>query len=123
MTMLIMALCLSASPMDYAAFQKTIGGGATQTAYSNVQKPAGVEGVEVVIPGTTGVYRCWKAKDGRLMMQEVPAQKPATFRQAGVPVHRSHNCPVCGRNQYAIAGWNRDGTHTHTCSAGHSWRH
>jgi len=46
---------------------------------------------------------------------------PQTFR--GSDYHPPHDCPVCGRAQYVISGFNPDGTHNHTCSAGHTWRH
>lgn len=36
----------------------------------------------------------------------------------------SHNCPECGRSQFGVSGRGpTPGSHTHTCSAGHSWWH
>jgi hypothetical protein len=34
-----------------------------------------------------------------------------------------HTCNRCGRSQYIIERFNADGTHTHRCACGFSWRH
>ena len=73
-------------------------------------------------PGEPGAYRCW-LENGTPVMQRkgVAATTAQPFR--GSNYHPSHNCPVCNRAQYVISGFNPDGTHNHTCSAGHTWRH
>lgn len=35
-----------------------------------------------------------------------------------------HQCPACGRSQYTVDGFNRDGTHRHRCPVdGTVWSH
>jgi hypothetical protein len=56
-------------------------------------------------------------------MQRKGVAAPAVGTFRGSDYHPSHDCPVCNRAQYVISGFNPDGTHNHTCSAGHTWRH
>lgn len=71
----------------------------------------------------------WERREGELW-KLVPDNKgvgtaPRTFR-AGTTYYSGHNCPSCNRSQYYVSGWNRDGTHNHTCSApncGTVWSH
>jgi len=67
-------------------------------------------------------YRWVKRGDGPWKLErvapEVAVPKGATFRD------KSHNCPACGRSQYTVDGFNRDGTHRHRCPVdGTVWGH
>lgn len=68
-------------------------------------------------------YQWQKVGDGPWTLVKIgaPAVAPSgTFR---VPYHSGHDCPACGRQQFVVSGFNADGTHNHTCAAGHTWRH
>lgn len=55
------------------------------------------------------------------LVRKVVSQSAATFRQRD-----PHACPNCGRLQFVISGFNRDGTHTHVCpdpGCRTAWRH
>ena len=79
---------------------------------------------------TTTTYRqeTVRGTDGRLytvltpITTAAPAVAASGFQSGGF--WPSHQCPVCGRAQYNVSGWNRDGTHNHTCPLdGTTWRH
>ncbi len=87
-------------------------------------------------PGTkVGVWTAWldhatgapvwtpwdKLHDDPVEMRVPGVARPtATFPE----FDPDHRCNRCGRTQYVVAGWNRDGTHNHVCPAcGNSWRH
>jgi hypothetical protein len=72
--------------------------------------------------GEPGTYECF-LDGGRPVMQRKGVAAPAASPFRGSDYHPSHDCPVCNRAQYVISGFNPDGTHNHTCSAGHTWRH
>lgn len=74
----------------------------------------------------------WRATDGRMavwMWPSDPQLKPKFVRYLAPAVasstfHAGHDCPACGRSQYVVNGYNRDGTHNHTCPAcSTTWRH
>lgn len=73
-------------------------------------------------PAGRGIWKC-ELVNGKPKMLEVTfgaarAVPRPTFRHAG------HDCPACGRHQFVVAGWNRDGTHTHRCPrCGAAWSH
>lgn len=54
---------------------------------------------------------------------EVVPPKPAiSFRDGSF--NPSHTCPSCKTQQFVVARFNTDGTHTHTCpKCGTSWKH
>ena len=91
---------------------------------ARVQRGGTVEFVAPLpgFPGEPGAYRAWMENGTPVMQRKGVAVTTAQpFR--GSDYHPSHDCPVCGRAQYVISGFNPDGTHNHTCSAGHTWRH
>lgn len=63
------------------------------------------------VKGSDGVYR-------PTTTDAAPAvAAPRTFRDP-------HACPACGRLQFVVSGWNRNGTHSHTCPRdGTTWSH
>jgi len=117
-----------APPAEFRAFDPPAAVAPAAPTYADVlvRVRAG-EAVEFTaplagFPGERGAYRCW-LENGTPVMQRkgVAVTTAQPFR--GSDYHPSHNCPVCNRAQYVISGFNPDGTHNHTCSAGHTWRH
>lgn len=71
-------------------------------------------------------YLYEKHADGfyrRVPGQSAPEVAQQTFRPSSI-YNPTHNCPTCGRSQYVVDSFNRDGTHNHRCPAdGTVWRH
>ncbi len=114
----------------YAAVLDRVGRGETLVVYAGVKKPKDAPKGAVSVPRipgeVAGVYRC-RLADGRPVMEPYTPAAPGvaapTFRP-GTNYDPDHTCNNCGRQQYVVSGWNRDGTHTHTCAnCGTSWRH
>lgn len=66
----------------------------------------------------------------RLPPAEVAAPDPFRAGSDLPPKHADHRCPSChyesppNSGTWIVRGWNRDGTHTHSCpKCGASWRH
>lgn len=74
----------------------------------------------IAYPKPTPAPRLVESYPVPMRYQPMPARREVV---PTVPFHAGHDCPVCGRSQYVIAGFNADGTHTHICAAGHAWRH
>ena len=73
------------------------------------------------VTGPDGTTRFVPATSAVVPAPGVPVPYP--FRR-GPAFDGDHQCNQCGAHQYDIAGWNADGTHTHTCGrCGSSWRH
>ena len=88
-----------------------------QTTYS--RRPNATGGEQIVFPDGGPTPPDDRGTTTRPAAPGVAAPQP--FRGG---VHAGHNCPSCGTAEYRVAGFNRDGTHTHTCPrCGTSWRH
>ena len=73
------------------------------------------------LPGTASDD---EVQDAARRLEVKPVEVPVPVFRSSVQFHAGHSCPGCGRSQFVVAGWNRDGTHTHVCPAcGTGWRH
>lgn len=71
-------------------------------------------------------YQWVKRGDGPWKLEPnapgVAVPKGATFQQQGRG--DGHQCPACGRSQYVVDSFNRDGSHNHRCALdGTVWTH
>lgn len=78
---------------------------------------------EVEWKDTTGRMARWSwPSDPRLQPVFIGYVAPAVATTGNF--HAGHQCPTCGRSQFTISGYNRDGTHNHACAYdGTTWRH
>lgn len=74
-------------------------------------------------------WQRWPGEDWKLVKVEATAPGVVVGQPFHRPVvgggyHAGHACPNCGAAQFAVSGFNRDGTHNHVCPrCGTSWRH
>lgn len=119
--LLFMTLTVGAPPTDAELARAAV---AVQVAMLSPAPPDIGPADEITGPAPPGQE--WKRYPGQSWKLYPIAKAPEVAAPSGAsfPVDRSHTCAKCGREQRTVAGFNRDGTHTHVCpSCGHSWRH